>query len=137
MLLVHLLLVDEKKDSGRNPQLLAHVARASGINIINTTGWWLDFPRHLFGVSASQMAKEFIRDITEGFRGTDIKAGIIKCAADFENVTPELEVMARAAARTHVETGLPLMVHSYPTGQVARQQIKIFREYFTFYENCT
>ena len=115
-------------DLGRNPQLLAHVARASGINIINTTGWWLDFPRHLFGVSASQMAKEFIRDITEGFRGTDIKAGIIKCAADFENVTPELEVMARAAARTHVETGLPLMVHSYPTGQVARQQIKIFRE---------
>ncbi len=115
-------------DLGRKPELLAHVARESGVNIINTTGWWLDVPRFLRGVSPNQMAREFIRDIEEGFRGTDIKAGIIKCAADFENVTPELEVMARAAARTHVETGLPIMVHSYPTGHVARRQIKIFKE---------
>ena len=115
-------------DLGRNPALLAHVAKASGVNIINTTGWWLDVPRFMIGVSPDQMAKEFIRDIEEGFRGTDVKAGIIKCAADYENVTPPLEVMARAAARTHVATGLPIMVHSYPTGQVARRQIEIFRE---------
>lgn len=115
-------------DLGRKPQLLRTVSEGSGINIINTTGWWLDVPRFLIGVSPNQMAKEFIRDIEEGFRGTDIKAGIIKCAADFENVTPPLEVMARAAARTHTATGLPIMVHSYPTGQVARRQIEIFKE---------
>ncbi|XOV86604.1 MAG: phosphotriesterase [Pseudomonadota bacterium] len=115
-------------DLGRKPQLLAHVAAESGVNIINTTGWWLDVPRFLIGVSPNQMAREFIRDVEEGFRGTDIKAGILKCAADFESVTPPLEVMARAVARAHRETGLPIMVHSYPTGQVARRQIEIFRE---------
>jgi phosphotriesterase-related protein len=115
-------------DLGRKPELLQRVSRASGVNIINTTGWWLDVPRFLIGVSADQMAKEFIRDVEEGFRGTDIKAGILKCAADYENVTPPLEVMARAVARAHVHTGLPIMVHSYPTGQVARRQIEIFRE---------
>ena len=115
-------------DLGRNPQLLKTVAEGSGVNIINVTGWWLDVPRFLNGVGPNQMAREFIRDIEEGFRGTDIKAGVLKCAADFEGVTPTLEVMARAVARAHKETGVPIMVHSYPTGHVARRQIKIFRE---------
>ncbi len=115
-------------DLGRNAPMLQRVSEASGVKIINTTGWWLDVPRFLNGVSANQMAREFIKDIEEGFRGTDVKAGIIKCAADRDGVTPDLEVMARAAARTQVATGLPMMVHSFPTGQVARRQIKIFKE---------
>ena len=115
-------------DLGRKAEFLAKVSEASGVNIINATGWWLDVPRFLQGVSPSQMAREVVRDVEEGFRGTDVKAGILKCAADFENVTPPLEVMARAVGRAHRETGLPIMVHSYPTGQVARQQIKILKE---------
>ena len=115
-------------DLGRKAPLLAEVSRASGVNIINVTGWWLDVPRFLAGVSVDQMAREFLRDIREGFRGTDVKAGLLKCAADFEGVTPPLEVMCRAVARVHNETGLPIMVHSYPTGQVARRQIAILKE---------
>ena len=115
-------------DLGRKAELLSRVSKESGVNIINATGWWLDVPRFLQGVSPNQMAKEFVKDIEEGFRGTDIKAGILKCAADVENVTPPLEVMARAVGRAHAETCLPIMVHSYPTGQVARQQIKILKE---------
>lgn len=115
-------------DLGRDAQLLALASQESGVNIVNVTGWWLDVPRFLSGVSADQMAQEFIRDIEEGFRGTDIKAGILKCAADSDGVTEDLEVMTRAVARAHCHTGLPIMVHSYPTGQVARRQIEIFRE---------
>ncbi|MFT5389838.1 MAG: phosphotriesterase-related protein [Gammaproteobacteria bacterium] len=115
-------------DLGRDPELLRVVAQGSGVNIINATGWWLDVPRFVKGVSANQLAREFIRDVREGFRGTDIKAGILKCAADFEGVTPELETMARAVARAHGETGLNIMVHSYPTGQVARRQLEILKE---------
>ena len=115
-------------DLGREPQLLAEVSRQSGVNLINVTGWWLDVPRFMWGVGANQMAREFIRDIEEGFRDTDVKAGILKCAADFEGVTAPLETMARAVARAHVATGLPIMVHSYPTGHVGRRQIAIFKE---------
>lgn len=115
-------------DLGRDPELLCHVAAESGVNLINVTGWWLDVPRFMLGVGANQMADEFIRDINEGFRGTDIKAGMLKCAADFEGVTPPLETMARAVARAHLQTGVPIMVHSYPTGHVARRQIEIFKE---------
>ncbi len=115
-------------DLGRNTELLVKASRESGVNIINVTGWGLDVPRFIHGVSANQMAREFIKDVEEGFRGTDIKAGLLKCAADFEGVTEQLEVMARGVARAHNATGLPIMVHSYPTGHVARQQIKIFKE---------
>ena len=115
-------------DLGRDPELLRHVASESGVNLINVTGWWLDVPRFMLGVGANQMADEFIRDINEGFRGTDIKAGMLKCAADFEGVTPPLETMARAVARAHLQTGVPIMVHSFPTGHVAKRQIEIFRE---------
>ena len=115
-------------DLGRSAPFLAKVSAASGVNIINVTGWWLDVPRFLHGVSANQMAREFIKDIEVGFRGTEIKAGLLKCAADSEGVTEQLEVMNRAVARAHLETGVPIMVHSFPNGQVARRQIEIFKE---------
>jgi len=115
-------------DLGRNAQLLATVAKQSKVNIIVCTGWWLDVPRFMRGVSADQMARLFIRDVEQGFGDTGIKAGILKCAADQPGVTPELEVMARAAARAQLHTGLPLMIHSFPTGQVGRRQIAILKE---------
>ena len=115
-------------DLGRHAPLLRAVSKASGVNIINVTGWWLDVPRFLRGVGPNQMAREFVRDVVEGFRGTDIKAGLLKCAADIDGVTPPLETMARAVARAHRETGLPIMVHSHPGTQLARRQIEIFRE---------
>lgn len=115
-------------DLGREPELLARVSADGGVNLVNVTGWWLDVPRFMWGVGVNQMAREFIRDIEEGFRGSTVRAGILKCAADFEGVTAPLETMARAVARAHVATGLPIMVHSYPTGQLARRQIQLFRE---------
>ena len=115
-------------DLGRKAPLLREVSKSSGVNIINVTGWWLDVPRFMVGVSVDQMAQEFRRDIEEGFRGTDIKAGLLKCAADFEGVTAPLEVMTRAVAKVHVSSGLPIMVHSYPSGQLARRQIAILKE---------
>ena len=104
-------------DLGRDPELLKEVSEGSGVNLINVTGWWLDVPRFLQGVGPNQMADEFVKDIQEGFRGTNIKAGMLKCAADFEGVTRPLETMARAVARAHLQTGVPIMVHSYPTGR--------------------
>jgi len=115
-------------DLGRHAPLLAAVSQASGVNIVNVTGWWLDVPRFMRGVGPNQMAREFIRDVEEGFRGTGIKAGLLKCAADIDGVTPPLETMARAVARAHRETGLSIMVHSHPGIQLARRQIEILRE---------
>ena len=114
-------------DLGRDPALLKNVAEASGMNLINVTGWWLDV---LVLCTAWAPIKWPMNSskISLRVRGTNIKAGMLKCAADFEGVTAPLETMARAVARAHLQTGVPIMVHSYPTGHVARRQIAIFKE---------
>ena len=49
-------------DLGRHAPLLAQVSKASGVNIVNVTGWWLDVPRFLRGVGPNQMARLVVRN---------------------------------------------------------------------------
>ncbi|MBI2329501.1 MAG: phosphotriesterase-related protein [Chloroflexi bacterium] len=115
-------------DLGRDVTLLAEASRRSGVNIIACTGWWLEMPRFLNGVSADQFARLFIREIQEGIAATDIKAGILKAASDIAGVTPGEEIILRGVARAHRQTNTPIMLHSYSPGQVGRQQLAILRE---------
>ncbi len=115
-------------DLGRDVTVLAEASRLTGVNIIACTGWWLDMPRFLAGVSADQFAQLFIREIEEGIAGTDIKAGILKSASDISGVTPGEEAVLRGVARAHLKTNVPIMLHSYSPGQVGRQQLAILKE---------
>jgi len=115
-------------DLGRDITVLAEASRRSGVNIIAVTGWWLDIPRFLDGVSADQFAQLFIREIQEGIAGTNIKAGILKSASDISGVTPREEAVLRGVAQAHLQTNVPIMLHSYSPGQVGRQQIAILKE---------
>ena len=115
-------------DLGRDVELLAEVSRLSGVNIIAITGWWLDTPRFLSAVSVDQLAESFTREVVEGIAGTDIRAGILKSASDMGGVKPEEEKVLRAIARAHLKTGVPIMVHSYPAGQVSRRQLAVLKE---------
>jgi len=115
-------------DLGRDVGLLAEASRRTGVNVIACTGWWLDFPRFFMGVSPDQLAEGFIREIERGISGTDIKAGILKSASDVEGVTAEGETVLRAVARAHIQTGVPIALHSYSPGQVGRQQLAVLRE---------
>ena len=115
-------------DLGRDVSVMAEASRRSGVNIIAVTGWWLDIPRFLGGVSADQFARLFIREIKEGIAGTDIKAGILKSASDVGGVTPGEEIILRGVARAHLQTEVPIMLHSDSPGQVGRQQLAILKE---------
>ena len=115
-------------DLGRAVKILAEVSQQSGVNIICCTGWYLDLPPFLGTFTSDQFAQIFAREIQEGIEGTNIKAGILKSAADFEGVTPIGEIILRAVARAHLMTGVPIMLHSYSPGQIGRQQIAILKE---------
>jgi len=115
-------------DLGRDVNIVAEASRRTGVNIIACTGWWLDIPRFLIGVSPDQFAQVFIRDIKKGIAGTDIKAGLLKGASDMAGVTPAEGVILRALARAHHQTNVPIMLHSYSPGQVGRQQLAILKE---------
>jgi phosphotriesterase-related protein len=115
-------------DLGRAVKILAEVSQVSGVNIICCSGWYIDLPRFLGTFSSDQFAQIFTREIREGIEGTNIKAGILKSAADFGGVTPNGEIILRAVARAHLMTGVPIMLHSYSPDQVGRQQIGILKE---------
>ena len=115
-------------DLGRDVNILAEASRRTGVNIIACTGWWMEKPRFLSGISADLFAQGFVRDIQKGIAGTKIKAGILKGASDIGGVTSEEETVLRAVARAHYKTGVPIMLHSYSPGQVGRQQIAILKE---------
>jgi phosphotriesterase-related protein len=115
-------------DLGRDVSLLAEISRRTKVNIIASTGWWMNLPPYLGGISPDLYADMFVREIQEGIAGTGIKAGILKSAADYGGVTATGEIMLRAVARAHLRSQVPIMLHSYAPEQVAKQQLAILKE---------
>jgi len=115
-------------DLGRDVKVLAETSRASGMNVIAATGWNLEVPGYLGKFDSDRFAEIFTREIRVGIEGTDIKAGIIKSAADFVGLTPSEEITLRGVARAHLATGIPIMLHSYSPGQVGREQLAVLKE---------
>ncbi len=119
-------------DLGRDILFIREAAKQSGVNIIACTGWWLDVPRFVSGimgsVTAAQMAESFVREIDKGIGDTGIKPGVLKSASDVGGVTPPQEIALRAVAKAHLKTGVPIVIHSYHPGQVAKQQLDILKD---------
>lgn len=115
-------------DIGRDVRLVREVSRRSGMNIIACAGNWLDIPRAFWQAGIDDIAALFIREITEGIEDTGIKAGIIKVATDKGGVTPEGEIILRAAARAAKKTGVPISCHTWAPERVGEQQVRIFQD---------
>ena len=115
-------------DLGRDIRLLEEVSRGSGVHIVCATGTWRDIPRVFWSATPDDIAPLYIREIQEGIENTDIKAGIIKVANDMGGVTPEGEIILRAAARAQKATGVPISTHTWAPERVGEQQVAIFQD---------
>ena len=74
------------------------------------------------------MVTDFTRDIVEGIGATGVKAALLKCCVDAAGLTPGVERIARAVARTHAETGAPITVHTSGAAQSGRLAVDLFRK---------
>ncbi|GAA4609501.1 phosphotriesterase-related protein [Actinoallomurus liliacearum] len=74
------------------------------------------------------MVEDFTRDIVEGIGDTGVKAAFLKCAIEAQGLTPGVERIARAVARTHCETGAPITVHTSSPAQAGRLAVDLFRK---------
>ena len=115
-------------DLGRDIRMLEEVSRRSGVNIICATGTWRDIPRVFWTATPDDIAPLYIREIQQGIEDTDIKAGVIKVANDMGGVTPEGEIILRAAARAHKATGVPISTHTWAPERVGEQQVAVFED---------
>lgn len=115
-------------DLGRDIRMLGEVSRGSGVNIICATGTWRDIPRVFWTATPDDIAPLYIREIQQGIEDTGIKAGVIKVANDMGGVTPEGEIILRAAARAHKTTGVPISTHTWAPERVGEQQVAVFED---------
>jgi len=111
---------------GRNIAVLQYLAKVTPIHLIAPTGVYREAftPPPLRELSVETLAEEWIRDLTEGIEGTDVRAGFIKIAVSDEGPTP-LEVRnLRAAALASQQTGAVVASHT-TSGAVARREMEI------------
>jgi len=125
-------LVDLTPDEiGRDPAALRRVSEATGISIVMGCWHYRDpyLDRGWFDrTPVDVIADEIVRDITEGVRGTGVRAGIIgEIGADRRYISAAEERSFRAAARAHLKTGLTISTHAarWPVGLA---QLKLLAE---------
>lgn len=98
---------------GRDPDSLRRISRATGLNIIMGSGYYLEtsHPPKLKAMSIDAVADEIVKEALEGVEGSDAKIGLIGEIGVSGDFTSSEEKSLRGAARAQARTGLPIMVH--------------------------
>lgn len=113
-------------DLGRNVRLLKRVSEKTGVHIVASTGLYY-YPSMVSCMrSAEELAEWFLYECKNGMEGTDIKPGILKCAADTMGITDDVKKRLEALAITQSKTGLPMYAHCSHTDNLAQEMIDIF-----------
>jgi phosphotriesterase-related protein len=106
-------------DLGRDVELMAKVAQATGFQIICATGlykeaeggvpYWRMQGRYASSLDA--MTELFVHELTEGIGRTGVRAGILKVATGPGRMSDYERTVFEAAAKAAVLTGAPITTH--------------------------
>jgi phosphotriesterase-related protein len=98
---------------GRNPRALVRISKATGLQIIMGSGYYLhtSHPPELAQLSVDEIADEIVAEAREGVEGTGIRIGLIGEIGVSSDFTEAERKSLRGAARAQRRTGLPLMIH--------------------------
>lgn len=117
---------------GRDPLLLQELSQKSGLNLITNTGFYgavenKYLPKLAFDATAESLASRWIKEFEEGIDATGIKPGFIKISVNPGPLSELHRKLVRAAALTHLKTGLTIASH---TGLAipAFEQIELIKE---------
>ena len=116
----------------RDPLLLRRLSIASGVRLLTNTGYYgarqgKYLPRHAFEEDADQLAQRWLAEWQDGLDGTGIRPGFIKIGVDAGPLSEVNQKLVRAAARTHLKSGLTVACHT-GDGAAALQELAILQE---------
>ena len=102
---------------GRDVKILERLSSGTGIHILTNTGWYgaakdKFLPREAFSESADRLAARWIEEHEKGIDGTSVRPGFIKIGVDSGPLSEVDRKLVRAAARTHLATGLTIACHT-------------------------
>lgn len=113
----------------RNPEYVKKVAEASGINIVQSTGWYQDkfLPVYIETSTVEELAAMMIKDITVGIDNSEVKASLIGEIGTSKNQMTERErKVFEASVLAHKETGVPITTHT-TLGTFGKEQVEFFK----------
>ena len=117
-------------DLGRDVRHSLDVAEATGVRFVMATGvygrHYTFLPEYFANREPEALAAAFVHDLTVGIQGTDVKAHILKCAADAPGMTEHVTKVHQAVALASLETGAPIMAHSRPADRTGLDQVRLF-----------
>jgi phosphotriesterase-related protein len=99
-------------DVGRDPMALARISRATGVNIIMGTGYYIaaSHGQWVDGKTEGQIAERFVSEITLGVEG-GVRSGVIgEIGCSWPLKDSERKVL-RAAAYAQQQTGASIIIH--------------------------
>lgn len=116
---------------GRDVILLKKLSDQSGLNIVTNTGFYgasdnKYLPAFAFKETAEQLSARWIAEFENGIDGTNIKPGFIKTGVNSGELSDIHQRLIRAAALTHLKTGLTICSHTGPA-LPAGQEIAILK----------
>ncbi len=105
---------------GRDPKALQEISKSSGIQIVATTGFYVEdcMPPWVPNKSIEQLTDWIIRELNVGCNSrlsdevTDVRAGLIKTSVSRPHFSDEELRGLRAVARAQQRTGAPIMSHN-------------------------
>lgn len=117
---------------GRDVVLLKMLAEKSELQIVTNTGYYgaVDnkyLPPHAFIDTAEQLAERWIAEFEKGIEGSGVKPGFIKISVNPSPMSEQHKKLVRAAAITHLATGLTICSHTGPAIP-AFEEMEILKE---------
>lgn len=111
---------------GRDIGILRTLSEMSKVQIMTCTGLYKDpyLPAWAQSASAQHIADDWCREATEGIDDSSVRAGFIKIAANEGDLNEVQAKITRAAALTHLRTGLTIASHT-TQGKTALQQLDL------------
>ena len=98
---------------GRDPLGMARISRATGLNVVMGSGYYLETaqPVDMGSKTEDDICEEIVREITVGVGSTGVRAGVIGEIGCSCPITDNERKSLRAAAKAQQVTGAPMSVH--------------------------
>ena len=113
-----------------NAEVDLNIVVATGLYTYNDLPMQFHFtgPGLIFDVP-EPMVDLFVGDIRDGIAGTGVKAGLLKCCIDEPGATPGVTRVIRAISEAHLQTGVPIMIHTHAHSRSGLVAQNLFREF--------
>lgn len=107
---------------GRNIDILKEVSEKSGVHIVCSTGFYYTEECIMYNTPVEFLTKLYITD------AENCNAGVIKAAVEKENISDINKKFLVASARAHLQTGLPIVLHTNAKNQNGMKALEILMD---------